>query len=486
MAVLHDLLYLRSIQSFKLQECLGESVHFRAIFREEIPCALVGVIDEQLDFGIDLAGGIFAETTGPGHVARQKDVLVIVPVGNHPEVFAHAPFTNHLAGNDGGLADIAGGPAGDIAEGHFLCDTATHDNHKFIQKFVFAGVVFVFLRQPHSGTEGRPTGYDGYFMEGFGVFADFQKNGVAGLVNGGGFLFLFGNRHAAALFAPADFVAGFFEVLGGDGFGSAAGGHQSGFIDHIGQLGTRIAGGATGDDVQIHVSRHFDFFSMDLEDSLAALHIGKRDGNLTVKTTRTQQCRVQDVRTVGSGDDDDPFTGVKTIHLHEESVQGLFPFIMSAAHAMTSVTADSVDFVNENQTRSALAALFKHIAHAAGTYAHEHFHKIRSTDAEKGHVCFARDGLGNEGFACAGRAGHEDTFGDVAAQLLEFLGILEKLHQLGNLLLGFIHPSHLFEGDFIFVHREQFGPAFAKTHCSATRHFDLLTEEKINQPQKEK
>ena len=60
----------------------------------------------------------------------------------------------------------------------------------------------------------------------------------------------------------------------------------------------------------------------------AALHVGRGDHNLTVKTAGAEQRGVKHVGTVGRSDEDDAFVGLKTVHFHKELVQGLFAFVM--------------------------------------------------------------------------------------------------------------------------------------------------------------
>ena len=43
---------------------------------------------------------------------------------------------------------------------------------------------------------------------------------------------------------------------------------------------------------------------------------------------------------------------------------------------MTTVAANSVNFINEDETRRVLLALLKHVTHAAGSYANKHFDEV--------------------------------------------------------------------------------------------------------------
>ena len=59
-----------------------------------------------------------------------------------------------------------------------------------------------------------------------------------------------------------------------------------------------------------------------------------------------------------------------------------------------AMTADRVDFVDEDDARRVLLGLLEHVAHAAGAHAHEHLDEVRSRNREERHVRFTRDGAG--------------------------------------------------------------------------------------------
>ena len=70
---------------------------------------------------------------------------------------------------------------------------------------------------------------------------------------------------------------------------------------------------------------------MDFQDLLTTANIWQADHDLTVKAARTQQRRVQYVRTVGGGDNDNAFVAFETVHLNQHLVQGLLTLIVTTA-----------------------------------------------------------------------------------------------------------------------------------------------------------
>ena len=70
---------------------------------------------------------------------------------------------------------------------------------------------------------------------------------------------------------------------------------------------------------------------MYLKDSLTLIHIGRIDHYAPVKTTGTEQCRIKDIDTVRGSDDYDVRINIESVHLHEDLIERLLTFILSAA-----------------------------------------------------------------------------------------------------------------------------------------------------------
>ena len=100
---------------------------------------------------------------------------------------------------------------------------------------------------------------------------------------------------------------------------------------------------------------------MNLEDSLSALQVGRIDDDLAVKSSRSQERGVQDVRTVGRGQEDNSRGRVKAVHLDKQLVQRLLPLIMTSAEPGAAMTAYRIQFVNEDDTGGLALGLLKEI-----------------------------------------------------------------------------------------------------------------------------
>src|SRR4051812_16769775 len=111
---------------------------------------------------------------------------------------------------------------------------------------------------------------------------------------------------------------------------------------------------------------------MNLENTFTATHIRSIDHHLTIEASRTQECRVEYIRPVCSGDDDNTVILIEAIHLDEELVQGLLTLVVATAKTCATVASDGVNLVDKDDTRRMLFRLIEEIAYAGGTDADKH------------------------------------------------------------------------------------------------------------------
>ena len=83
-------------------------------------------------------------------------------------------------------------------------------------------------------------------------------------------------------------------------------------------------------------------------------------------------------------DDDHAFLRIEAVHLDEQRIERLLALVVAAAHAVTAMTPDRVDFIDKDDARRGFLALLEHVAHARGADADKHFNKIRAADRKNG------------------------------------------------------------------------------------------------------
>ena len=214
-----------------------------------------------------------------------------------------------------------------------------------------------------------------------------------------------------------------------------------------------------------------------LEDLPAAGAVRPVDDDLTVEAARPQQRRVEDVGTVGGGDEDDVVLHLEAVHLDEQLVERLLALVVAAAQAGAAVTPDGVDLVHEDDARRVLLGLLEEVAHARGADADEHLDEVGARDAEERHARLAGDGPGEQGLAGSGRAVQQDALGDPGAELLELLGVLEELLDLVQLLDGLVDAGDVLERHLRRVDADASGAALAEAHDLGAAALHLVHDE---------
>ena len=216
---------------------------------------------------------------------------------------------------------------------------------------------------------------------------------------------------------------------------------------------------------------------MDAENAFATLHVRPVDDDAAIETARAQKRRVEHVGTVGGGDENDAFVRLEAVHLDEQLVQRLLALVVTAAETGAAMAADGVDFVDEDDARRVLLALFEQVADARGAHADEHLHEVRAADREERHVGLAGDGARQQRLAGARRAHQQDALRNAAAQLLEFLGLAQEVDDFLQLVLRLVDAGDVLERHLLLSARRQLRLALAKRERLVAAALHLTHEE---------
>ena len=117
-----------------------------------------------------------------------------------------------------------------------------------------------------------------------------------------------------------------------DGILALTRGAQRCLVDEIGEVGADEPGGARGSRSRSTSGASVTCRVCTRRDFSPALQVGPVDDHLAVEAARAQQGRVQDLRPVGGGQQDDAFLRIEAVHLGQELIERLFPLIVAAHH----------------------------------------------------------------------------------------------------------------------------------------------------------
>ena len=285
-----------------------------------------------------------------------------------------------------------------------LCRLTRHGHCQTLVAFVFEHVEAIHFWKAHYHAQGTAAWNNRGLINRI-TFRQCHPNQCVTSFVVGSHLFLFcRHNHAAALGPHHDLIFGRFKIIHRDETATDTCSSQCRLIHKVRQIRTREARGATRNDAQIYVGTKWRFTRMHAQNLFTPFDVRIANSHLTVKTTWTQQRRVQNIFAVCRRDNDNAFVGFKTIHLNQQLVQRLLTLIVATTVASATCTTNRIDLIDKHDARCVLFGLFKHVAHTRCTHANEHLNKVRTGNGEEWNTSLACNGTGQKRFTCTWRA----------------------------------------------------------------------------------
>ena len=97
--------------------------------------------------------------------------------------------------------------------------------------------------------------------------------------------------------------------------------NQGRLIAYIGDVGTRESGRLLSKEIHIHIRIQLERTEVNAKDINTLFQVGKFHVNLTVEPSGTQESRVENLRTVGSRQDDYARVRAEAVHLREQLIE---------------------------------------------------------------------------------------------------------------------------------------------------------------------
>src|SRR5450830_2001358 len=359
-AASHDVVDLLGIDGFVLHQRVRHGVELVAVIRQDLLGRAIALVNDAAHFRVDQLGRLTREAgVLTAAATTQEYLLVFLGIHQRTQFLGQAPLGDHVPGNLAGTHDVVGSAGGDTvkAQGNLFSDTAAVQRADLADQRTLGQAVAILFRQEHGHTQRTTARDDRDLVDRVVLGHHTTDNGVTGLVIRGVLFFLLGHDHGFALGTHHDLVFRQLEFLHLDDALAGARGEQGSLVHQVGQVGTGEARRTPCNHPGCDVVAHRHLAHMHFENLLATADIRQADHDLTVEATRTQQRRVEYVRTVSGGNHDDAIVHLETVHLHQQLVESLFTLVVTTAHAGTTVTTDRIDFVDEDDARRVLLRL---------------------------------------------------------------------------------------------------------------------------------
>ena len=215
------------------------------------------------------------------------------------------------------------------------------------------------------------------------------------------------------------------------------------FIHQIFQISTGKSRSRLSDLLQINVFGQRFILGMYGKNFLPAPHIRRAHRYLSVKPAGTQDRRIQYIHTVSSRQHNNSFINAKSIHFHQQLVQRLLPFVMSASHTGTSPPCHRIDFIDKYNTGRMLLGIREQIPYSGSAHAYEHLYKIRTRNTEKRHIRFSCNGFCQKRFSGTRSAFQQDALWYSGSYFREFSRRFQKTDNFIQFFLFFLQTGHI-------------------------------------------
>ena len=405
----------------------------------------MALIDNLADFLIDFKGNLTRYVVRRIVVTPKEHILRRTGVVLDRTQIAHTVQSNHILGNVCCPLNIVARTGRNIIEEQFLCHTAAHIGRNLPQQILLRRHQLLFLRR-HQVISARFTARnDRHLLYNLRTIIEETDDCVSTLVIGDKLLRLLIIGTALLCRPHHDTVNGLINLARIDLILVITHRKNRRFIQNILKIRTRESRRTLCQRTQIHIRRHPFVPRMNIENRLSALAVRKRNRNLTIETARTQQSRIQNIRTVRRRNHDDAAVVFHTVHLNEQLVQRLFTLIMAAAEAGTTLTTNRIDFINEDDARSSCLRLLEHVTYTARTDTDKHLNKVRTRNGIERNICLTGDCLCKQRFAGARMTAQQNSLRNPRTHPLVFGRRFQISDDLLHLCLFLIAARHIAE-----------------------------------------
>ena len=291
------------------------------------------------------------------------------------------------------LLDIVGSAGRHRIKYDFLCCTTRQEGHQHRMKLCLRVQILLFLRHLHHIAEcTHGTWYDGDLLYRLRILLNRGNQRMSDLMVGNDTTLLLTEDTVLLLLTDEHDLDRLEEVRLGHLLTTMLDRRDGCLVHHVCEICTDRTGSRQCNLVEIDGIIQLHILCMHLQNIDTSLEVRLLHDDTTVETARTQQCRVEDFRTVRRTHDHDPLRGIEAIHLRQQLVQGLLALLVSTEAGISRLT-DGIDLIDEDDARCRLRRLLKQITHTTRTDTDEHLDEIRTGQTVERHLCLTGHGL---------------------------------------------------------------------------------------------
>lgn len=189
------------------------------------------------------------------------------------------------------------------------------------------------------------------------------------------------------------------------------------------------------------------------EDFFAIFESWEVDRDTTVKSSRSEECLIENISTVSCCHDDDVGFVIKSIHLSEDLIECLLSFIMTTSDTRRTFFPDRIDLVDKYNTWSSFTSFLEEVTYTRSSYSNKHLDELRTRNREKWNITLPCDSTSKQSLSCTWRSLKQDTTRDFGSEIFILTRIFEKIHHFYEIGFFLLRSGHVLKGNFLIEFR---------------------------------
>lgn len=162
---------------------------------------------------------------------------------------------------------------------------------------------------------------------------------------------------------------------------------------------------------------------MNAQDVSPSFVVRQAELHAPVKTTRSEQGRIQCVGSVGGHENLDVASGVETIELVDKLKHRSLHLVIASCTIVEPSTSNRVDLIEKDDARLLCPRHLEELSDHPGALAHILLHQLGADDSNEGGICSVGHGSGTQRLSRPWRSIKKNTLWRVNAEVDEFLGL---------------------------------------------------------------
>ena len=278
------------------------------------------------------------------------------------------------------------------------------------------------------------------------------------------FLILSGHDLAALFSTDTDLDESLADIILNNIWSSAAGSINGCLVQQVFKIRPGKSRRRLGYLIQVNVVAERFVLGMNSKNLPASSDVRHSHRDLPVEASRSQDCRVQNIHTVGRCENNNSLICPKTVHLYQKLIQRLFTLVVASAETGAAASGDCVDLIDEHDAGMIILGVREQVAYTRSADTDEHFHEIGTRNREERNTCLAGNSLGNQRFTCSGRSDKQYTLGYSCSESRILRRIPQEIHKFLEILLLLLKACYVIKCDRLLIGSGHSRPALSEIH----------------------